>query len=168
MFIPIALLFLAETVLAATNPISISSAVILGNQTSTNDPGTYRDGGWESQIGSYYFQFYADTEHCDTNNAATDCQLSTFRANTLALSTSNPQQVTDFDTPYPDLLCDTGVSGYRLHLTNIVSLSSTQGFALYMNISSDTSKDIDGEPVGSGVATITYSGSGKPSCSVTP
>jgi hypothetical protein len=159
---------LVQLTLAVTNPISVQSAVILGNQTSSNDPGTYRDGGWESQIGSTYFQFYADTEHCDTNNAATNCQLSTFRPNTLALSTSNPQSVTDFVTPYPAAVCDPGVSGYRIHLTNIVSLSSTTGFAFYSNISSDKSQDIDGATVGSGVATITYTGSGSPTCSVTP
>jgi len=161
---------LPQLALAVTNPISIQSTVILGNQTSSNNPGTYHDGGWESQIGSKitYFQFYADTEHCDTNNAATNCQLSTFRPNTLALSTSNPQSVTDFITPYPAAVCDPGVSGYRIHLTNIVSLSSTTGFTFYSNISSDTSVDINGATVGSGVATITYTGSGSPTCSVTP
>jgi hypothetical protein len=159
---------LVQLTLAVTNPISVQSAVILGNQTSSNDPGTYRDGGWESQIGSTYFQFYADTEHCDTNNAATNCQLSTFCPNTLALSTSSPQSVTDFVTPYPAAVCDPGVSGYRIHLTNIVSLSSTTGFAFYSNTSSDKSQDIDGATVGSGVATITYTGSGSPTCSVTP
>ncbi|CZR62678.1 uncharacterized protein PAC_12575 [Phialocephala subalpina] len=159
---------LSQAILAVSNPISIESAVVLGNQTSSNDPGTYRDGGWESQIGNTYFQFYADTLHCDVNNAANNCELSTFHANTLALSTSNPQVVTEFVTPYPAAVCDAGASGYRLHLTNIISLSSTTGFAFYVNISSDTSVDIDGEPVGSGVATITYTGSGQPSCSVTP
>ena len=36
---------LAQLALAVTNPISVQSAVILGNQTSSNDPGIYRDGG---------------------------------------------------------------------------------------------------------------------------
>lgn len=165
------LLSLAFTVLVrgASNPISVQSAVILGNQTSGNDPATYRDGGWEGQVGSTYFQVYADTLHCaDANNAASACDLSTFRENTVALSSSNPQVVTDFVSPYPATLCASSKSGYRLHLTNIIPLTSTTGFVFYSNISSDTSQDIDGAEVGSGVAIITYSGSGSPTCAVLP
>jgi hypothetical protein len=87
----------------------------------------------------------------------------TFRANTLALNTSDSQSVTDFVTAYPAQICDAGASGYRLHLTGVVSLSSTTGFVFYANISSDTPQNIDGKPVGSGVATITHTGSGLPS-----
>ncbi|KAF2149091.1 hypothetical protein K461DRAFT_282559 [Myriangium duriaei CBS 260.36] len=105
--------------------------------------------------------------HCDANNAASNCLGATFRANTLAISTSSPVSVTDFASPYPAQLCNSPVNGYRLHLTNIVSLSSTTGVAWYANVSSDTTNDIDGAVVGSGVVTITYSGSGSPSCTVT-
>jgi hypothetical protein len=51
-------LFFARLSLAADNVIQIASAQLLGNQTSSNDPGTYRDAGYESQIGNTYFQFY--------------------------------------------------------------------------------------------------------------
>jgi hypothetical protein len=51
-------LFVAPLALAADNVIQIASAQLLGNQTSSNDPGTYRDAGFESQIGNTYFQFY--------------------------------------------------------------------------------------------------------------
>lgn len=151
-----------------SNPISINSTLVLGNQTSSNDPGTYRDGGWESQIGGTYFQFYADTLNCDVINAANDCSNPTFRANTLALSTPDPQVVTDFGTPYPTQLCDAGADGYRLHFTNVISLNETAGLAFYQNISSNTSVDIDGQAVGSGIVTITYTGSGPLNCTVTP
>lgn len=167
--IALTVLTFTTRVLSATNPISVQSAVLLGNQTSGNDPATYRDGGWEGNIGSTYFQVYADTLHCaDPNNAASACDSSTFRQNSVALSTSNPQVVTDFASPDPGTLCSSPTSGYRLHLTNIIPLTTTTGFAFYANISSDTSADIDGAEVGSGIATITYSGSGTPTCTVSP
>jgi hypothetical protein len=81
---------LAELASAITNLIFIASALVLGNQTGSNDPGTYRDGGWGSQIGSTYLQFYADTQRCDATNAANNWQDLNFCANTLALSTCHP------------------------------------------------------------------------------
>jgi len=51
-------LFAAPLAVAADNVIQIASAQFLGNQTSSNDPGTYRDAGYEAQIGNTYFQLY--------------------------------------------------------------------------------------------------------------
>lgn len=153
-------------VAAAANPISVASSVVLGNQTSRNAPGTYRDGGWEGKIGSTYFQLYADTQNCAVGNAASNCQGLTFRANSIALQTTNPQVVTDHATPYPNVFCEAGVDGYRLHPTTIVSLSATTGVAWYSNISYDTSVDLNGASIGSGLAIISWSGSGTPTCTV--
>jgi len=165
----LSLLFMwANTVRGVANPISVLSAVLLGNQTSSNAPGTYRDGGWQGQIGTTFFQLYADTQHCDVNNAGSTCEGLTFRPNTIALSTSNPQVVTDYTTPFPSTFCDPGVANYRIHPTTIVSLSSTTGVVWYSNISSDTTLDINGASIGSGVAIVSYSGSGPPTCTVLP
>jgi hypothetical protein len=161
----ISLIFISA-VQAASNPISVQSAVLLGNQTSGNDDGTYRDGGWEGQIGTTFFQLYADTQNCDVNDAATNCQGLTFRPNTIALSTPDPEIVTDYVTPFPATFCDPNTPGYRIHPTNIVSLSSTTGVVWYSNISTDNTVDINGASVGSGVATISWSGSGSPTCTV--
>jgi hypothetical protein len=56
--IAVLLTALASLCVAANNPISLASVVVLGNQTSSNDPGTYRDAGYEGQIGNTYFQVY--------------------------------------------------------------------------------------------------------------
>lgn len=162
------LAFLFSVTLAAPNAINIASSAFLGNHTSANALGTYRDGGWESQIGSKYFQLYADTQVCDPNPhiAGQDCNPFTFRANTIAEAGATPTEVTDYSTPYPATFCNSPQDGYRLHLTNIVSTGSNTGVAFYANISNDRSKDIDGAEVGSGVVTVSYNGVGSPVCTV--
>lgn len=142
--------------------------MILGNQTSSNDPGTYRDAGFESNIGNTFSRLYADTIHCDPADVNLNCNAYAFRAKTIAQSTSNPQVVTGFASPYPSAFCASSVDDYRFHLSNIVSPSSTTGAAYYANISGDTSKDIDGAAIGSEVAMISYSGFGSPKCTILP
>lgn len=53
----------------ANNPISLASSVLLGNQTSSNDPGTYRDGGWEGEIGSNIFRVYGMTKNLQSKKS---------------------------------------------------------------------------------------------------
>jgi hypothetical protein len=48
---------LVHLALAVTHPISIKSAVILGDQTSSNNPGTYRDGGWRPKLEMLFSNF---------------------------------------------------------------------------------------------------------------
>jgi hypothetical protein len=154
-----------------TNPISVKSAEIIGNHTSGNDVGTYRDGGWQGQIGDTYFQVYADTLHCTgaIDSTSSNCENSAFRPNSLALSTEDPLVVTDFATPLPATLCESPVSGYRLHLTDMISLSNTTGVVFYSNISNDRAIDLDGAEIGSGIGIVTYKGSGSvPTCEVKP
>jgi hypothetical protein len=66
---------LASLCIAANNPISLASVVVLGNQTSGNDPGTYRDAGYEGQIGNTYLQVYGT--YCTSYRCTTEAQVLT-------------------------------------------------------------------------------------------
>lgn len=141
------------------NPIRVQSATVLGNITSGNFPNVYRDAGWESQVGSHWLKFYADTLTCDDGPAG-PCHG--FASNTLVASTGNPIVNHDIGNPGPGNnpggLCQSVTDNTRPQLSAIISTGSNTGVAWYHSVGPATSQDINGAVVNSGVATITWNG----------
>jgi len=148
-----------------SNPISVQSTQLLGNHTS-NVPGVYRDMGYSGTIGNTNFRCFSDTNVGDPTNAAIQniAQPNTFAVSDL----SDPSKLKDFGSDRPSIICDTKVKGMRLHTTSLLNLTNTTGMVFYSNISSNVSDDLNGSPLGSGVATITYNGSSIPECDILP
>jgi len=126
--------------------------------------------GYAGTIGATHFRVFGDTSIGNATNAAL---TQVFAApNSFALSDNmlDPTKVEDFGTHSPPMICNSSVEALRmrLHMTSLVPLNLTTGMVFYSNISMNQSKDFDGAQAGSGVATITYDGSGPPGCKVIP
>lgn len=120
--------------------------------------------GWESQIGSDYYQIYADTMHCASADPSGTCLF--LGSNTIAAASSNPMVVTDMvGTALAAQLCSSGSDVSRLRVTNAIPLGSTTSIAYHSNLSTTaTATSANGAELGAGAVQITYSGSGVPTC----
>ncbi|KAK8046838.1 hypothetical protein PG996_014902 [Apiospora saccharicola] len=146
------------------NPIRVHSATELGNITSDNFPDVYRDAGWESQIGSRWLKFYADTLTCE-NGPAGPCHG--FASNTLvAANDDNPVVNHDLGNPGPGNnpvgLCAPVTEDTRPQFSAIISTGPSTGVAWYHSVGPTTADDVNGAVVNSGVATITWYGDDTP------
>ncbi|KAK8012731.1 hypothetical protein PG991_010106 [Apiospora marii] len=142
------------------NPIRVQSATELGNITSDNFPHVYRDAGWESQIGSRWLKFYADTQACDDGPAG-PCHG--FASNTLVAATNDDPTVNhDLGSPglgnNPVGVCDPVTDGTRPQFSAIISTGPNTGVAWYHSVGPASADDVNGAVVNSGVATITWYG----------
>lgn len=141
------------------NLIRVQSATELGNITSDNFPHVYRDAGWESQIGSRWLKFYADTLTCEDGPAGA-CHG--FASNTLVAATDDPTVNHDLGSPGPGNspvgICAPVTEGTRPQFSALISTGPNTGVAWYHSVGPASAEDVNGAVVNSGVATITWYG----------
>ena len=162
---------------SAASPLAkrttIASTEFLGNVTSTNTE-DIRDLGFVGCVGNTCLNSYGDTLICGDGSAedryyqTPPCNL--LHANSAALETSNPVNVTDFNLDANDnaqIFCgylpgeiNSGQteSDYGMGITNVVAMpdSTTQGILYFLkNYRPGGNNDI----IGAGIAIVNISGS---------